>query len=338
MWQERMPAMLAASASCASGHPKAQAPSCATRFILQLGDIISGDCNDDAVHLRMLRDALAAHRAPYKVLQEAASAASPLPFLTVIGNHDFRGSPNGRKIYFEWAEPILSRELGENAAYPLFSFRIDDDRWIFCDFERVNLLDLAAEVSAHPEARYVFLVTHGPFTPNQSGNNWIWRLSGWKGKGGSGPEGIPALFEAISRRRAIVLSGHTHRTSFYRYENEYGGFTEFTANSVWQSADLATVEPYRNGNNVHNTPSAFGTYRAGEVSAANQAAYDADFALFKQGLREYFMGPGAGHFRLEVTDKRVLMLFYPGAATEPARTFDLTPGPSPFGGTLLLMQ
>ena len=363
MWRERMPALLAASAACASWHPDAQAcsvpvPACSvpapegaglpTRFILQLGDIVSGDCNDDAVHLRMLRDALSAHRAPYGVLQEAASAASttasaasttapaasPLPFLTVIGNHDFRGSPNGRKIYFEWAEPLLSRELGENAAYPLFSFRIDDDHWIFCDFERASLFDVAAEVSSDPDARYVFLVTHGPFTPNQSGNNWIWRLSGWKAKGGTG-KGVPELFEAISRRRAIVLSGHTHYTSFYRNENEYGGYTEFTANSVWKGDDLAHADPFPG----HDRPSAFGTWRAEEVSAANRAAYDADIALFKPGLREYFLGPGAGHFRLEVTDAAVKMLFYPGAATEPGRVFDLTPGPNAnFAGTLLLLQ
>ena len=333
MWQERMPVMLAASAACCA--PALQSAG-STRFILQLGDIISGDCNDDAVHLQYLKDALAATRAPYAPAGGSGGAAPrPFPFLTVIGNHDFRGSPNGRKIYFELAEPLLSRELGENVAYPLFSFAIDDDRWIFCDFERVNLLDLAAEVSAHPEARYVFLVTHGPFTPNQSGNNWIWRLSGWKGKGGSGPEGIPALFEAISRRRAIVLSGHTHYTSFYRNENEFGGYTEFTANSVWKSEDLATVEPFPG----HDTPSAFGTWRAGEVSAANKAAYDADIALFKQGLKEYYLGPGAGHFRLEVSDDRVLMHFYPGAASEPGRTFDLTPGcPETFGGTLFLLQ
>ena len=319
MWQARMPALLAASSALATPG----ASSLPTRFALQLGDIINGDCNDDAVHLRMLCDALAATRAPY---------AAALPFLTVLGNHDFRGSPNGRTIYFEWAEPLLSRELGENVAYPLFSFRIDDDRWIFCDFERVSLFDVAAEIESDPDARYVFLVSHGPFTPNQSGNNWIWRLSAWKGKGGTG-KGVPELFEAISRRRAIVLSGHTHYTSFYRNENEYGGYTEFTANSVWKSADLAHANPFPG----HDTPSAFGTWRMEEVSDANRAAYDADIALFKPGLREYFLGPGAGHFRLEVTDESVLMHFFPGDATEPGRTFDLTPGgPSP--ATVLFMR
>ena len=75
------------------------------------------------------------------------------------------------------------------------------------------------------------------------------------------------------------------------------------------------------------------------LSAANRAAYDADIALFKPGLREYFLGPGAGHFRLEVTDAAVKMLFYPGAATEPGRVFDLTPGPPPPSkGIILFLQ
>ena len=261
------------------------------------------------------------------------AAPRPLPFLTVLGNHDFRGSPNGRAIYFDWAEPLLSAQIGESCAYPLFSFRVGRDRWIFCDFERVSLFDVAAEVESDSEARYVFLVTHGPFTACESGNNWIWRMSAWRGKGGTGL-GVPELFEAISRRRAIVLSGHTHYTAFYRNENQYGGYTEFTANSVWKSADLASADPILS----HDKPSAYGTWRMEEVSAANRAAYDADIALFKEGLKEYFLGKGAGHFRLEVTDRAVKMLFYPGDATVPARVFDLTPGPRPSSPTILFIQ
>ena len=343
MWQERMPSLLAASAQVAQGG-SVPAPSGAdlpTRFVLQLGDIINGDCNDNAVHRQMLDDALAATRAPYDAAiggnasagGSGGAALRPLPFLTVLGNHDFRGSPNGRAIYFDWAEPLLSAQIGESCAYPLFSFRVGRDRWIFCDFERVSLFDVAAEVESDPDARYVFLVTHGPFTACESGNNWIWRLSAWRGKGGTGL-GVPELFEAISRRRAIVLSGHTHYTAFYRNENQYGGYTEFTANSVWKSADLASAEPIPG----HDKPSAYGTWRMEEVSAANRAAYDTDIALFKAGLKEYFLGKGAGHFRLEVTDRAVKMLFYPGDATVPARVFDLTPGPRPSSPTILLLQ
>ncbi len=332
MWQERMPSLLAASASVAED---GDLP---TRFALQLGDIINGDCNDDDVHLCYLKDALATTREPYTIGGSAAAGGSgespvPLPFLTVLGNHDFRGCPNGRKIYFEWAEPLLSRELGERVAYPLFSFRIDDDRWIFCDFEKVSLFDVADEVAADADARYVFLVTHGPFTACEDDNNWVWRLSAWKGKGGTGL-GVPQLFEAISRRRVIVLSGHTHYTTFYRNENQFGGYTELTASSVWLDADRATAEPFPG----HDKPSNYGTWRREKVSAENLAAYDADIAFFKAGLKEYFLGQGAGHYRLEVTDGRVLAHFYPGDATEPGRVFDLTPGPRPSKATTFFIQ
>ena len=44
---------------------------------------------------------------------------------------------------------------------------------------------------------------------------------------------------------------------------------------------------------------------------------------FKPGLKEYFYNNGAGHYRLDVSDDAVTMAFYPGAAREPARTFNL---------------
>ena len=103
---------------------------------------------------------------------------------------------------------------------------------------------------------------------------------------------------------------------------------------MWKSADLATVEPISG----HDIPSAYGSWRIEAVSAENRAAYDADIAFFKAGLKEYFLGKGAGHFRLEVTDRAVKMFFYPGDATVPGRVFDLTPGPRPSSATILFLQ
>lgn len=323
MWRDRIPSLLAASAAVATDSPALvhYCTSLPTRFLLQLGDLVQGDCYSDVIHRQMLDDALAATRAPY---------ASALPFLTLIGNHDYRNSPNGRGVYFDWAETLLTRELGEEIAFPLFSVRIDDDRWIFCDFEKVSLFDVAAEVLSDPDARYVFLVTHGPFTAYDS-TNWRWRLSAWTGKGGTG-SGVPELFEAISRRRAIILSGHTHTTAFYRNENQWGGYTEFTANSVWEDAALATAEP------IHNRPSQYGSYRREQVSSSLRAEYDAAIAFFKAGLREYFFSMAAGHYRLEIRDDAVKMLFYPGDATEPGRIFDLTPGPPKIKATTFIVE
>ena len=48
-----------------------------------------------------------------------------------------------------------------------------------------------------------------------------------------------------------------------------------------------------------------------------------DIAPFKQDLTDYFFNRGAGHFRLNVTEGRVDLEYYPGAALAPARTFRL---------------
>lgn len=113
--------------------------------------------------------------------------------------------------------PLISAAaLLAPVSLPLLSFRVDDDRWILCDFETVDLLALAREVESDPDARYVFLVTHGPLTAPDAAS-WRWSLSGWPNKGGCG-RGVQELFEAVSRRRAIVLSGHMHWTAFFRLQ------------------------------------------------------------------------------------------------------------------------
>ena len=296
------------SRSLVAASAKLAAEDHATRFVVQLGDLVQGDCYDDVVHRRMLNDGLAAVRGPFP---------AGLPFLPVVGNHDYRGA-SGRSVCTDWFNELLSQEIGQPVSFPLISFRVDDDRWIFCDFETVDLLALAREVEADETARYVFLVTHGPLTTPDTAN-WRWHLSGWKEKGGCG-RGAKELFEAVSRRRAIVLSGHMHWTAFYRNENPLGGYTELIVNSVWKSDDIATAKP------VNDSPEQYGLRRRDKVDAKSLKAFDAAIARYKKGLTEYFLGLGAGHYRLEVSDDRVLAHFYPGDASEPGRTFDLTPG------------
>ena len=41
----------------------------------------------------------------------------------------------------------------------------------------------------------------------------------------------------------VVLSGHTHTIAYSRHENSFGGFSEFTGNSVWKAPEIETAEP-----------------------------------------------------------------------------------------------
>ena len=298
MWRERCPSLVAASAALAASKP--------TRFLLQVGDLVQGDCNDANVHAQMLNDAVSAIRGGFP---------SNLPFLTVLGNHDVRGT-GARNAYLNFAQPFMASEIANltgvtpaATAYPVYSFRLGDDLWVFCDFETVDMNPICDVIDADPSARHVFLVTHGPFTTCAACTsiyNARWRLAGRSGSEASRPR----LYETLSRRHAIVFSGHTHKTDYYWHRNEYGGFAEMTVNSVWMSDDLATSVP------LHDKVDDY-------VSPLSNADYKKEIAYFRPGLRRYFHNEAAGHYRLNVSDDVVTMEFYPGAATTPARIFTM---------------
>ena len=295
MWRARCRELLASSARLAHEQD--------TRFVLQLGDIIQGDCDHVPTHKKMLDDCIRMLRAPYP---------AALPFLTVVGNHDFRGK-GAWDAYFQFAEPFMSREIGKAVKYPAFSFRQGKDLWVLCNFEMKDLNPIADLIDADPAARRVFLVTHGPFTTFDTGGSYRWRLGGRKDCEASRPR----LYETLSRRPAIVLSGHTHTTCFYRHANRFGGFSEFTVNSVWAKPELATATP------IQDKAADYGKFGLGRVPPEKRADYVRELDFFRPGLKEYFYNNGAGHYRLDVSDAAVTMAFYPGAATEPARTFKL---------------
>lgn len=302
MWRERCPTMIAASAALAAKKP--------TRFILQLGDIIQGDCDDVPTHKKMLDDCIKLLRAPYP---------AQMPFLTVMGNHDFRGK-GARAAYLEFAEPFMAGEIsaltGEKrtaAKYPAFAFRFGGDAWVFCDFEtRKDLGTVCELIEDAGDARHVFLVTHGPFTTPAIAHSPHWRLAGAKECDAMRLR----LYEALSRRHAIVLSGHTHTTDFYRFENKWGGFSEATVNSVWKAQELATAEP------IHSKPEEYAPH-IDCVREKDRQTYAKQIEFFRGGLVEYYHGNGAGHYRLAVSDRGVGLGFYPGASEKAAKVFKL---------------
>ena len=303
MWRERCPQLLAASAELARKS--------ATRFVLQLGDIIQGDCDDVPTHKKMLDDCIKLLRAPYPRCY---------PFLTVIGNHDFRGK-GARQAYMDFAEAFMSDEITKltgtmepvSVKYPAFSFSTEGDLWVFCDFETKNLQPVIDCIESDAKARHVFLVTHGPFTTPDADRSFRWRLGGRK-------ECVALrskLYELLSRRHAIVLSGHTHTTAYYRHENEFGGFCEFTSNSVWAKPELATAQP------ICSSAGEYGAVNLAKFNGEKLEDFKSELEFFRSGLKEYFYNNGAGHYRLDVSKDAVKMSFYPGDSKSPARTFSL---------------
>jgi len=87
-----------------------------TKFVLQLGDLIQGNCAKADVHARMLEDAFAYFK---------KTIAPDMPFLPVVGNHDVDASSwldkkPAKDVFCETMFPKWTRELGR----PVWTFRL----------------------------------------------------------------------------------------------------------------------------------------------------------------------------------------------------------------------
>lgn len=301
MWRARMPALLKASAASLRGDEA---------FILQLGDLVQGDCGNTATQRRMLSDAVDAIKGAY---------GGRLPFVTVVGNHDIRGdhrNDDARKAFDAWQAQLMSRELRVPVADTTFSFRNGPDAYIVVDFNepRPNLDKVAKLLEACDGARYVFLISHGPFIPN---GRHRWNLFGSKKRSRERRE----LMRLLAKRNAIVLAGHTHRVELYDCELPEGRITQFVANSVWAKPEQAAMTALDTRADQYGRQTRDACKgRTDSRLFKELSGYTAEFAPY---MKRYFFANAAGHYAMEVSDAGVKVRFYGGSATSPARTFVL---------------
>lgn len=81
-------------------------------MVFQLGDLIQGDCGNPEVHKKMLDD----------VMNRFKSELHGLPFVTVTGNHDIRGT-NAKEAYHTYMPERMSEELGKPITHTNFFSR-----------------------------------------------------------------------------------------------------------------------------------------------------------------------------------------------------------------------
>ncbi len=301
MWKERMPSLVKASGKC-------RRPNAA--FALQLGDMVQGDCGDAATHRRMLGDA-------FSFIKDAYGGR--LPLVTVVGNHDIRGDVEGDgalETFHSWQPPLMAKELGCPVTDTTFSFRQGPDAYIVVDFNEPNpdlskLADLLAKCDG---ARYVFVISHGPFIPSGTSR---WLLLG-RGKRTKDRRELTRL---LAKRNAIVLAGHTHTIEHYDCAFPEGRITQFVANSVWSDPKLADLYIVESGEAAYgNQVGAKARGRTPEKEISSLKAYTNEFRPFVKG---YLYANGAGHYIMDVSDSGVTVSFYGGSSTAPSRLFRL---------------
>lgn len=298
-------------------------------FALQLGDLVEGDCESAADHVRMLNEAFAFVKGAY---------GGELPVVTTAGNHDVRQGKDRlgeyetyRRISSAWH----AKELGVSVSGLTFSFRQGPDLWIVADFNRPDADRVAEILSGAEDARYVFFCTHGAVLTDGGRNARRWFFLGAPQYDERGVHRDPSFFgpafakmdgdrrrirRLLARHRAIALTGHSHRVELRDWFGDGGRITEFVMNSVTRTVAGAPIPGELKV--IGDRPEDFGHCRVKE-KAKRDAAIDALYAEYEPGMRRYFTANGAGHARIGVSDGSVWIDYFPGAAESPSRRFVL---------------
>ena len=258
-----------------------------TKFVLQLGDLIQGNCAKAAVHAKMLEDGFAYFK---------KTVSPDIPFVPVVGNHDVDKSlwldkKTSMEVFCETMSPKWTQELGRPVDSTTFAFRQGPDLFLYADFnypdpERIlNLLEDNANV------RHTFLVSHGAVMPVAPGS-------------------------VLCRRNAIALVGHNHVTSFADLKTPEGRLTQFMATSVWAAEGQADKPP------KYTSPAEYARLpkKAKDYDIADARAL---FGEYRPHMKDFFFSGQQGRFMLDVSDTAITMTAHGGDHAEASRTFTL---------------
>ena len=292
MWRERMPNLLKAAGRCRRSD---------TAFMLQLGDLVQGDCGDGAMHRQMLEDAVAAVK----------RAIPEVPFVTVCGNHDIRGT-GAQLAYNRYMPGVISRELGVPVDRTTFSFRQGPDVFVVADFNVKETVEPGEDyerilrlLDESRDARYTFVASHGPFISTTR-----WSLLGHR----RSDERRRELTRILAARNAIVLAGHTHVMEYDGCKFPEGRILQAVVNSVWSPKRPDSLLL------VHDKPEQFDADIRKLPKASKKRA---DLLVFVEdrvrALRRFWRSSAAGHAQLEVSDDGVWISYFVGTSAEPSR-------------------
>ena len=316
MWAGPSRRLLAASGACATGD---------TALVLQMGDLIQGDCNDFTVHRRMLDETAARMKAAYP---------SRLPFVTTCGNHDVREGGKGRDlaatpVYSEFARDFHCKELGSRVRGAIdastFAFRQGPDLYVALDFNcAIDHVPLVKKIlEANKGVRHTFVLSHGGVFPFDCwGCRWFYLGGVSESHKGMKPHKDAdrlrrEMRALLAARNAIVLCGHTHHLELKDAKFPEGTITEVTMNSVpcqSKGPDLPG-EPQV----VREGAAAYGATDWVKKDPPIAALFDE----YRPYMTRYYLANAAGHARLRVSDEGVWFDYYGRAAVSPTKTFRL---------------
>ena len=295
MWKRNSPDLLKTAAGQTAK---------SSAFVVQLGDLTQGDCETSELHEAMFKKAFGAVK----------SVFPGLPVLVVKGNHDVRscGKGNNPAPAKKSLLPLVAAELGvKELPDGNYAFVKGKDLYISLDgFVGASKIVsfVKKTLSAHPETRYVFVMSHLPVLV-VGVTRPFWRLPG--------ADKVLALVET---RRSVILAGHTHTWSFVERRTDRGRTAQLISTSMgnaWTPGHVLeqTMDWPKYVEAVHATHG---------KDAKSQDLIKSFDAMAAAGKFTYaYYGSKSGFTVLDINDSRVEARIFTDNSGTPAQTLTL---------------
>lgn len=252
-----------------------------TRFIIEGGDLVEGGTPGEAVHKKILQDALVLMRNYFKY-----------PIYMVKGNHDAFGL-GGEAAYKSVLLPEIAKYAGkEKLDFANYAVTCGPDLYIYMDFHPKArgfkfVHDTLAGLKNKP--RYVFVILHCPMIFTHQFEK----------------EALP-LCELLTQYNGILLAGHCHQNTITKFERNGNAMLQVTVST------FTTLHPLKFMRLV-DTKTTVEQEKARFIEKIKRRKADAFLPVFQEKWAPYITEfrhiKGVGYAHFDVSDKGISVRF-----------------------------
>jgi 3',5'-cyclic AMP phosphodiesterase CpdA len=258
-------------------------------FWLQLGDFVEGLCGSEALAQKQATD----------FISYLAAQSIKRPFFVVKGNHDITGE-GAREMFKNTVLPWQSKEHEKAMQNANTTFVYKNARFVIFDCYAADAsLEWLKEVLASHKEEILFFSVHQPIVPYTARANWhVFARPSQQQK-------REELLNLLGKHKAIVLSGHLHKTSVLSRSTPSGTFVQVAVGSVIPAPD-APITDHLKG--VQNYNPATLLNLEPKFSPASFEERKKNLEMEQPFIRHFEYADFCGHSTVCVSSKNEVML------------------------------
>lgn len=186
-------------------------------FYLQIGDFVEGLCGSKEL----------ANTQTTELINYVDQQQLGMPFIAIKGNHDITGT-GAKEVYAETVLPWQAKQMKQPVTSANNVYVYKKTRFILfdCFNEKEGFEWLKTVIKDHKPDETLFFCTHIPVIPYNARSNWQIYVHP------NQVEQREELLNLLASHKAIVLSGHLHKTSITVRSTPSGNLVQAAIGSV----------------------------------------------------------------------------------------------------------